>query len=292
MPYPSVDWPQGPETGRTIADRYVVLERIASSRTGAVYLARDAADPSRRYVIKQLSTIALFRADERREAARRLRAVVDRWRDVEHEALVGIHDLILGERAHYVVMDAIPGLSFRQIIASPHLAVSPDLARNWGRQICALLTHLHTLPQPMYAPFLSPGHAMVTPDGTVRIVDLGLSHLFTGTDPTYGPYGTIKGYAAPELDTAPLSPTSDVYAVGRLLYALLAGVLLEEGTRGAPSLQRAVPGISRKLVRTIARAAHRDADQRFATAQDLDTALADGAADAPEPMSDWIARAR
>ncbi len=293
MPLAEAASPNGPDTGRTLADRYVLWERLALSRTSSVYAAQDEADPTQRYVIKRLDTVALFRADERREAERRLRAAVERWRAVDHPAVVKVHDLIISERAHYLVMDAVPGLSLRQIIRSPHLGVSPDLARNLGRQICALLAHLHGLQPPIHTPFLAPGHLLVTLSGAVRLVDLGVSHLFAGTDPSYGPYGSVQGYGAPDLETAPPSPISDVYTVGRVLYALLAGVLLEEGARGAPALQRAVPGISRRLVRTIARAAHRDPRERFADA----TALADALAEGEEglavlPMADWLERAR
>ena len=292
-PIPQANTLSGPDTGRTLDGRYVIWERIALSRTSSIYLAQDANDPSQRYVIKRLETVALFRADERREAQRRLRAAVDRWRSIDHPAVVQIHDLLLSERAYYIVMDAVPGFSWRQIIASPQMAVSPDLARNLGRQLCALLAHLHGLEPSVHAPFLSPGHLMVTLSGTVRLVDLGVSHLVAGTDPSYGPYGSVQGYGAPELDTAPPSPVSDVYTVGRLLYALLAGVSLEQGARGAPALQRAVPGISRRLVRTIARAAHRDPTERFADAAALADALAEGDEGlAVTPMADWLDRAR
>ena len=91
---------------------------------------------------------------------------------------------------------------------------------------------------------------MVSAAGEVKIIDLGLTALFMPR--TFGPYGSVTGYAAPELKTGKPSAETDQFAVGRILYALLTERLLEMGSKPVP-LQRAVPGISQQLVKTIAR---------------------------------------
>jgi len=73
---------------------------------------------------------------------------------------------------------------------------------------------------------VAPGNVILGPDG-VKLVDFGISAR-TG-EPDVGPDGTIMGtpaYLAPErLEHTSVDPAADVYALGVLLYRLLAGRL-------------------------------------------------------------------
>jgi hypothetical protein len=99
----------------------------------------------------------------------------------------------------------------------------------------------------------------VSRSGRVRIVDLAL-----------GP-GTIaamqagllpfQSSIAPELQTGVgISTSSDVYAVGALLYEALVGSSLE---RGGPRPSEVVPGTNSQIDELVARACHRDPEKRF-----------------------------
>ena len=103
----------------------------------------------------------------------------------------------------------------------------------------------------------------------------------------YEPYGSIQGYSAPELKSQPPSPRSDVFALGRLLYALLVGRLLEQGLPRSLPLQRAAPDAPISLVKAIARAAHREPERRFATAADLRAELWTDMDGPLEPIPGW-----
>ena len=131
---------------------------------------------------------------------------------------------------------------------------------------------------------------MVAPDGQVKLVGLGLGRFVAPTQ--YGPYGSMPGYGAPELEGAFPSPRSDVFAVGRLLYALLIGADLAKGMGRAMPLQRAAPGISTQLVKAIARAAHRDPTHRYASARQLGRALWDETYGPLAPIPNWYQSAR
>ena len=73
---------------------------------------------------------------------------------------------------------------------------------------------------------VTPGNVMLTPTG-VKVVDFGISALVGESEK--GPDGALLGtpaYLAPErLDNGQVSPATDVYAVGLLLYRMLTGRL-------------------------------------------------------------------
>ncbi|MEV0808277.1 serine/threonine-protein kinase [Micromonospora sp. NPDC050200] len=73
---------------------------------------------------------------------------------------------------------------------------------------------------------VTPGNVMLTPTG-VKVVDFGISALVGESEK--GPDGTLLGtpaYLAPErLDNGQVSPATDGYAVGLLLYRMLTGRL-------------------------------------------------------------------
>lgn len=72
---------------------------------------------------------------------------------------------------------------------------------------------------------LKPGNILVTADGTVRLLDFGIAKVLDADDPQTGDLLLLTPeHAAPEQFLgAPVTTATDVYAVGVLLYQLLAG---------------------------------------------------------------------
>ncbi len=272
---------------RHLRDRYILRDRISSGQVSAVYQAIDSKDATKRYAIKQLSTVALLRSREQELAKRNLQNTVECWSRVDHPAILQIVDLFKERDAYYVVFDFAEGQTMRQIIIDTRLNVSPKLVRNWGAQLCDLLTLLHDQKPRLHVPFLAPDHVMVTDTGEIKLLGLGLSRFFTPN--TQRPYGSVRGYTAPELGQgeAP-SVKTDIFALGRLLYALLIGRLLERGLSRRFPLQKTVPGISKNLVRGIARAAHRNPARRFTDASEFEKALWPSQQGALTPLPNWL----
>ncbi|MEA3408671.1 MAG: inactive serine/threonine-protein kinase VRK3, partial [Chloroflexota bacterium] len=260
------------DPNRNLHHRYILQKKIFSGQVSAVYQSVDEKDATKKYAIKQLSTVALLRSRERELAETNLNNAVERWSRVDHPTLPPIVDAFKEGDAYYVVFDFVEGQTMRQIITDRRLNVPPKLARNWGAQLCDLLTRLHDQQSPLHVPFLAPDHVMVTPTGDVKLLGLGLSRFFIPN--AQRPYGSVRGYTAPELyqGEAP-SVKTDVFALGRLLYALLIGRLLESGLSRRFPLQKTVPGISNHLTKAIAQAAQRNPARRFSSASELKRAL-------------------
>jgi serine/threonine protein kinase len=281
------------EPRRQLGDRYLLRETLARGQVSAVYRAvdtraADAPDDDQTVAVKELSTVALFRPEERREAEASLRRAIDRWERVAHPARVAIRDLVRSGENFYVVFEFVYGWTLGQILRGQGRA-TPDLVRNWGAQLCDLLIALHGQNPSLHVPFLSPDHVMIEREGRVRLVGLGLGHLFRPNAPQ--PFGSTRGYAAPELKSGFPTVASDIFGLGRLLYAALIDHPLELGLQQAMPLRKAAPDISTTFARAIARAAHRDPARRFSSTADMLESLWDARALGPlTPLQDWQER--
>lgn len=107
-------------------------------------------------------------------------------------------------------------------------------------------------------------------DGRPRLLDLALGppSAFAARAGVLGEVGI-----APEIrHGSGFGPRSDVYGVGALLYACLVGKPLVEG---GPRPSDVVPGLLPEIDQVIARACHRDPDERFASVASLREMLID-----------------
>ena len=90
-------------------------------------------------------------------------------------------------------------------------------------QVCSALKHAHDIGA--FHRDLKPANLMLTADGTVKLVDFGIVKLFGFGDETVA--GSILGtadYMAPEqADGGPTTARTDLYALGSVMYAMLAG---------------------------------------------------------------------
>ena len=154
--------------------RYQLSQRLSAGRVSAVYKASDAggagsggAHPSP-VAIMELSTMALITPHERHQAEETFLAAVERWAGLQHPGLARIVETFRHREHHYVVFDYVDGPSFEQLILRDEFAATPDLARNWGAQLCNTISFLQEQLSPLHVSFLAPSHVMVNQFFIVR----------------------------------------------------------------------------------------------------------------------------
>ncbi|HKA89261.1 MAG TPA: serine/threonine-protein kinase [Haliangiales bacterium] len=267
-----------PRVGREVGGRYRIVERLATGGMGVVYRA-ERLGLGRPVAIKFLHPWIALRAETRRRFEIEARAASR----LSHPSCAAVTDFGIDDGAPFLVMDLVTGETLRSLVERGPL--SPARALHIARQILAGLSHAH-------------GHGIVHRDikpqnvilteatglgDQVRILDFGLAKLIdeTGAATTGFAVGT-PGYMAPEQAVGDkVDARTDVYAVGVLLFELLAGRKPYVGGDAMETFRMhreapipAVPGASPALDAAVARALAKRPDDRHADAAAFAAALA------------------
>jgi serine/threonine-protein kinase len=206
-----------PPESRVFANRYEISGEIGRGGMATVYLARDQL-LDRPVAVKVLS--AEFAADPanverfRREARSAAR--------LNHPNIVATYDWGGAHGTYYIVMEYVPGQTLRQLIHTyGHLA--PHEAVPLAAQIADALEYAHQ--NGVVHRDVKPGNVLVTPDGQVKVADFGIARAesTTGLTRTGAVLGTATYFSPEQAQGFPLDGRSDVYALGVVLYEMIAG---------------------------------------------------------------------
>ncbi len=275
--------------------RYHILSRIASGAMGVVYRG-ERVQLGRPVAVKFLhpwiasQQAFLTRFDTEARAMSRL----------SHPNCVSVIDFGI-DGSPYLVMDFVTGRTLRETLAGGRFPVARAL--HVMRQLLAGLAHAHA--QGIVHRDLKPENIVLSEElGLVdhlRILDFGLAKLRDGPQMTAGLAVGTPSYMSPEQTGAEgaIDARTDLYAVGVLLFELLAGrkpfhsenvgeLLLMHRERPAPLLRTVAPdgGFSAALEAVVDKALSKLADDRFQSA----TAFSEALAATPEGRGGMAAR--
>jgi len=206
-----------------LASRYRLVERLGAGGMSVVWRGFDEV-LGRQVAVKVLppSTSAdpAFR--------RRLRAEAQAAARLSHPNITNVYDYgeattVDGEPVPYVVMELIDGESLAAVLARTRKLPWQQAVRMTA-EVAAALAAAHA--RGIVHRDVTPANVMLTPTGA-KVVDFGISALIGEND--IDPDGSLLGtpaYLAPErLEGGQVSPATDVYAVGLLVYRTLIGQL-------------------------------------------------------------------
>jgi serine/threonine protein kinase/tetratricopeptide (TPR) repeat protein len=227
---PSAGWERRLEPG-TVIGRFELVREVGRGGFGTVYEARDR-DLGRTVAFKAVLPGADVEVREERlireaEAAARL----------SHPNIVTLYDVGRSENGSYLVLEFLRGQTLGQRLGLGPLSTMEAL--RIAVEVAKGIAHAHA--SGVVHRDLSPANVFLCDDGQVKVLDLGMAHAF-GRRRVEG--GTV-GYMAPEQRRgAPEDERTDVFALGVILYRMLAGELpfRDAPDTGAPAPVLEVPG--------------------------------------------------
>ena len=253
---------------------------------GVVYKAYDPTIG--RHVAIKVVRIDASSTAEHVAAVDRLRIEAQAAGRCSHPAIIGIFDFLDQGGDPGIVMEYIEGRNLYGHLRDrdARAAINPV------RLVCQILDPLaYAHRQGVIHRDIKPANILITQTGTLKIADFGIARMsglnMTLTGATLG----TPNYMAPEqLGSMPVDQRADLFAVGAILYELIAGRPPFAGQNTAETLARlAGPAsadfdpIPASLRPVLVRALAKDRSQRFLTADEFAAALASDALGNPPP---------
>jgi serine/threonine protein kinase len=201
-----------------------------------------------------------------------------------HPNIVTVFDVGQHEGANYIVMEFVEGQDLKEWI-NTEAPFRTGRALDIIIQVCEAVGFAHE--QGILHCDLKPQNVLILPDGQVKVADFGIARVLSTTSvaPREKAWGTPQ-YASPELIAGKtLTPASDVYAIGVLLYEMLAGRPPFEGQNAVdiarqhvqsapPPIQHVNPRVPGSLEQILDRALAKDPARRYPTVKQLGKLLA------------------
>jgi eukaryotic-like serine/threonine-protein kinase len=287
-------------TGRRLGD-YELLEEIARGGMGIVYRARQ--NSLNRIVAVKVVLSGHF---ARPEMLQRFRAEAEIIAQLKHPNIVAVHEVGEAEGQPYFSMEYVAGRTLAQIVQEQPLPVTRAAA--YAKSVAEAVHHAHG--HGVLHRDLKPSNVLIDENDQPRITDFGLAKRVAGAgDNTSGTAGLAKGveqlipsseltvtgqilgtpnYLPPEQALgrhAVIGPASDIYALGALLYHLLARrppfvaetleTTLDQVLHQEPISPRLFnPSVPPDLETICLKCLEKEPQRRYPTAQDLADELA------------------
>jgi serine/threonine protein kinase len=264
--------------GRVVKGKYKIYDEVGAGSFATVYLGRNL-DTNEIVAIKVLSR--QYTSETRYiERFRREAGLAER---LQHPNVVRILDHGIEGGMHFLVMEFVEGLTLDRLIERKgRLSVEETLS--YAEQVCAGLQAAYEAG--VVHRDIKPANLMITPGGTVKIMDFGIARMEAMAGLTQsGMFMGTPRYISPEMARGSGADIrSDLYAVGLIMYEALTGappfdadnpwaVLRQQIESEATPIHKARPDVPPWLEGIIGRAIDKNPAKRFQTPAEMFSAL-------------------
>ena len=267
-------------TGRVLAGRYEILERIGEGGTAEVFRARD-------HRLDRVVAVKVLRPQYGQDPDARARFAVE----ARSAAALAVPNIVpvydfgaADDGSLFIVMRFIDGPSLRRVLRERG-SLPATAAMDVGRQVASALAAAHG--HGLIHRDVKPGNILLDAGGTAHLTDFGTVKALAGAQDltrTGMIFGTAA-YLAPEQATgSAIDPRTDLYALGTVLYEVLAGrppfdgddpttVAYRHAHEPPPRLGAVITGLDPELERLVMQCLEKEPDRRPASAHEIASTL-------------------
>ncbi|MDT0267030.1 protein kinase [Streptomyces sp. DSM 44915] len=282
---PGDEVPDAPElwgnNGMVGDGRYRLTHRLGQGGMAEVFGAEDVR-------LGRIVAVKLLRADLAQDPVSKARFTREAQSvaGLNHHAVVAVFDS--GEEqvgrnvVPYIVMELVTGHTIRELLVDSENPPPPEQALAIVSGVLEALAYSHQ--HGIVHRDIKPANVIITETGSVKVMDFGIARALHGANQTMTQTGMVMGtpqYLSPEQALGKAVDTrSDLYAVGCLLYELLAQrppfvgetplAVVYQHVQDQPRLASEVnPAAPPELDGLVMRSLAKEPDDRFQTAEEM-----------------------
>ena len=256
-------------------ERYVLCDELGRGGMGVVYRADDKL--LKRQVAYKVLPSQLAEGVDADHLLAEARAAAQ----LSHPNIVQVYDAGRDQDgAFFIVMELIEGETFTTLISQRNLSLPGAI--HLGRQICSALAHAHD--RHIVHRDVKPSNLILTPEKRVKLTDFGLARAFEDSvgQVLTRPAGTPFYMAPEQIRGDPVSPRTDLYSLGCVLFELVTsrgpfggGSSIHNHLNSQPDDPRVLRGdVPEGLAAVILHCLQKDLGDRPQSAKDVARALA------------------
>lgn len=258
---------------REFGQRYRVTERIGMGGMAEVFKAVDTTlgrTVALKVMLPQYASDKTFAARFRQEAQAAA--------NLSSPYIVNIYDWGKDQDSYYIVMEYVRGTDLKTAIEERG-AIHQRKVAEIGAQVCSALSVAHSYD--IIHRDIKSANIMVQTDGNIKVMDFGIAQAGNSAMTKDSSVLGTAHYVSPEQAQGhPLTPASDLYSLGVVLYEAATGQLPFDGPDAVsvalkqvnemPTLPHQInPSIDRKLEAIIMRALSKHVEERYQTANEM-----------------------
>ena len=263
------------QSERVYNDRYEILRPIARGGMAEVYLARDQLldrPVALKVLFPELSTDPSFVERFRREAQAAA--------NLSHPNIISVYDWGEEDGTYFIVMEYVDGQPLSNILRSEG-PLLPDRAAAIGASVAAALAFAHR--GGVVHRDVKPGNILIDAHDQVKIGDFGIARAASAKEnltQTGAVMGTATYFSPEQAQGLAVDPRSDVYALGVVLFEMVAGrppfqgdnpvsVAYKHVREEPPPLRELSPGVAPAYASIVEMAMAKSPADRYSSAEDL-----------------------
>ncbi len=259
-------------TQEVLAGRYELLELIGGGGMADVYKAHDIL-LDRPVAVKLLHE--QFSNDA--EFVNKFTIEARHSAGINHPNIVNIFDVGQDAGRHFIVMEYVAGETLKaRIQREGHLSVAESLSI--AKEIASALVQAHRMN--IIHCDIKPHNILITREGHVKVADFGIARAVSAATMTYGNnvVGSVHYFSPEQAKGTTLTPKTDVYSLGVVMYEMLTGQLPFNGETPvaialkhlqdtAPSVRQLDSSIPPVVEAIVSKAMTKDPDARPESSQ-------------------------
>jgi serine/threonine-protein kinase len=265
------------QPGITEIGKYRIVEQVGEGAMGVVYRATDPV-LNRTVAIKVMCDAVARDDDLRGRFLREAQAAGS----LQHPNVITIYDFGEVDGHLFIAMEFVEGQDLETLAARQ---VDLPLIDKLDVVIDVLTGLAFAHKRGIVHRDIKPANIRIDDEGRARVMDFGIAHLSASSMTRTGIMVGTPAYMAPEqIVGTPVSPATDLFSVGTVLYELLSGskpfqaesiqsIMYQIVSQPAPPLNAAKLGIPAALEAIVNRAMAKEPQDRFPSALEMANAL-------------------
>jgi len=271
--------------------KFEILRRIGKGAMGEVFLGRDTI-LGREVAIKTILASSSFGEEAKARFEREARSTAV----LNHPNIVTVFEFGEAEGLHYLVMEYLEGEDLETLIRKQELSLADAL--EILAQTCEGLAYAHE--RGVVHRDVKPANILVLRRGkrlTAKLMDFGVALVNQSNLTQQGIWMGTANYMAPEyLDTGQAAPSSDLFAIGVMLYEVVSKgrkpfsgetttLVLNAILRNppAPFQPEELKDASSRLLEVVRKALAKKPGDRYVNAEALANAIREAGSTGNEP---------